>query len=164
MFAFKCSTCGLIHDGIPTFSWDYPIYYLSVPEDEREQRCELTSDTCVVDNEFFFVRGCVEIHVQNETDPFIWGVWVSLSETNFRKFRELFEVEERDHEGPYFGWISAEIKIYPSTENLKALVHLRNNGMRPYVELEPTDHPLALEERHGITRERLIEICELMMH
>ena len=164
MFTFKCSTCEEIHEGVPTFGWDYPVYYSSISENQREQRCELTSDTCVVDNEFFFVRGCIEIHVHFEDEPFIWGVWVSLSEKNFKKFVDLFDVSDRESEDPYFGWLSAHIKIYPDTESLKTLVHLRNNGTRPYIELEPTDHPLAIEQKNGITKERLIEIYEAMLH
>jgi hypothetical protein len=149
---------------MPALAWDYPLYYFSIPEDEREHRCEVTTDTCVVDNEVFFVRGSLEIHVHHENQPFGWGVWVSLSEKSFCKYLELYDVEERDQEGPFFGWLSASIKIYPETENLKTMVHLRNNGVRPLIELEPTNHPLAVEQREGITRERVAEIYEAMLH
>jgi hypothetical protein len=47
---------------------------------------------------------------------------------------------------------------------LKTMVHLRDNGIRPYIELEPTVHPLAIEQRAGITVERVAEIYSLMMH
>ena len=40
------------------------------------------------------------------------------------------------------------------------MVHLRADGIRPYIELEPTDHPLAVEFREGITMERVQEIAE----
>ena len=33
--------------------------------------------------------------------------------------------------------------------------------MAPYVELEPTDHPLAIEQRNGITLERVKKIKKL---
>ncbi|MFK4388358.1 hypothetical protein ABH916_000286 [Peribacillus frigoritolerans] len=39
-------------------------------------------------------------------------------------------------------------------------VHPRPNGIRPYIELEPTDHPLAVEYRNGVTIERVQEIAE----
>jgi hypothetical protein len=32
--------------------------------------------------------------------------------------------------------------------------------MRPYIELQATDHPLAIEQREGITLRRLQEIVE----
>ncbi len=34
--------------------------------------------------------------------------------------------------------------------------------MAPYVELEPTDHPLAIEQRNGITLDRVKEIEEII--
>jgi hypothetical protein len=39
----------------------WPLPYLVVPQAEREARCELTSDTCVIDADKFFVRGCIEV-------------------------------------------------------------------------------------------------------
>jgi hypothetical protein len=117
----------------------------------------------VIDNDAFFVRGCIEIHVHDESDPFIWGVWTSLSEKNFNRFNELLDSGDREQEPPYFGWLAAHIKIYPETEHLKTLVHLRN-GIRPYIELEPTDHPLAIEQREGISHNRLVEIYEAIIH
>jgi len=50
------------------------------------------------------------------------------------------------------------LPLYPSTENLKTRVHLRDNGVRPYIELEATDHPLAVEQRNGIAADRVAEI------
>jgi hypothetical protein len=35
---------------------------------------------------------------------------------------------------------------------------------RPLVELEPTDHPLAVEQRTGITLGRVQEIAETLLH
>ncbi|MGQ0416884.1 DUF2199 domain-containing protein, partial [Bacillus sp. HC-TM] len=35
-------------------------------------------------------------------------------------------------------------------------------GTAPYVELEPTEHPLAIEQRNGITLERVKEIQEMI--
>jgi hypothetical protein len=36
--------------------------------------------------------------------------------------------------------------------------------VRPFIELEPTDHPLAIEQRTGISWERVREIAELVLH
>jgi len=165
MFKFKCSSCEEIHEGIPTFGYDFPIYYLDVPEEDRNERCELTSDTCIIDDELFFVRGCVEIPVHGESEPFIWGVWVSLSEKSFNRYLELYEVADREGEPPFFGWLNACFADYATEDfNLKTSVHLRNDGVRPFIEIEPTDHPLAIEQHHGISKDRLTEIYELMLH
>ena len=164
MASFRCATCGKEHTGAPAFGWDYPVHYLAVPEAERAKRCFLTSDTCVVDDEAFYVRGCLEIPVLGEVQPFSWGVWASLSEKTFFHFQELLSVAKRSQHGPFFGWLSSHIWMYPDTVNLKTQVHLRDDGIRPYIELEPTDHPLAVEQRTGISEERVAEIFEKLMH
>ena len=66
--------------------------------------------------------------------------------------------------GPFFGWLNAYLKPYPDTMNLKTQVHLRDNGIRPFIELEPTDHPLAIEQRTGISVTRVAELYEIMVH
>ena len=43
-------------------------------------------------------------------------------------------------------------------------MHTRPVGVRPYIELEATDHPLAVEQREGITWERVQEIAEIVLH
>jgi hypothetical protein len=158
MFRFKCTSCNEWHEGMPTFGAEAPLYFYSIPNEERSSRCILKSDTCVVDQEHFFVRGCLEIPVEGETEPFAWGVWVSLSKDSFAEFVACFDKPKRSHIGPFFGWLSAELPLYPSTENLKTRVHLRDNGIRPYIELEPTGHPLAVEQRNGISVDRVAEI------
>jgi hypothetical protein len=164
MIRFKCTSCDEWHEGTPSYSADAPLYYHSIPLDARAKRCALGTDTCVVDQKSFFVRGCLEIPVHGESEPFIWGVWVSLSKNSFDQFIGCFGAPKRSHIRPFFGWLSAELPLYPSTENLKTRLHLRDNGVRPYIELESTDHPLALEQRRGVSAERLSEIYSHLEH
>jgi hypothetical protein len=56
------------------------------------------------------------------------------------------------------------LPLYPSTENLKKRSHLRDDGIRPYIELEPTNHPLAVEQRNGIPVGRVAEIYAYCVH
>jgi hypothetical protein len=149
---------------MPTFGWDYPIQYLAIPENERDERASLGTDNCVIDGELYFVRGCLEVAVHGQSEPFSWGAWVSLSEKNYSEFVRYVHEPKRSHVGPFFGWLSAHIWIYPDTVNLKTMVHLRDDGIRPYIELEPTNHPLAIEQRDGITEERVAEIFALVTH
>ncbi|MFQ6227966.1 DUF2199 domain-containing protein [Nocardia sp. NPDC002869] len=63
------------------------------------------------------------------------------------------------------GWLTTDLSAYsPTTLNLKTRLHTRPVGERPFIELEPTDHPLAVEQRTGITRDRVHEIAEAMLH
>jgi hypothetical protein len=149
---------------MPSFGAEAPLSYYEVDESERASRCDLGSDDCVIDRKWFFVRGCLEIPVHGADQPFSWGVWVSLSEPNFRAWVENFDQPRRSHVGPFFGWLNASLKPYPETVNLKTNVHLRDNGVRPWIELQPAGHPLAVEQRNGISVDRVAEIYAMMMH
>jgi hypothetical protein len=84
------------------------------------------------------VRGCLEIPVYSADEPLVRGVWVSLSEQSFIAWLKVFEHEHRSHVGPFFGWLNAWLRPYPEKVNLKTMVHLRDHGLRPWIELEPT--------------------------
>ena len=163
-FEFKCLSCGEIHRGMPSFGAHAPLSYYEVPDEERAARCSLGTDDCVIDGQWFFVRGCIEIPVHGESQAFSWGVWVSLSESSFKQWSECFHEENRSHIGPFFGWLNTCIKPYPETINLRSRVHLRDGHLRPCIELEPTDHPLAIEQREGITIARVAELYAQMVH
>ncbi|CUI06291.1 DUF2199 domain-containing protein [Massilia antarctica] len=164
MFSFKCSSCNEIHEGMPSYAAHAPLSYDRIPEAERDARCELGSDDCVIDASMFLVRGCIEIPVVGEAEPFVWGVWVSLSEASYREWVKCFDLDQRSHIGPFFGWLNTSLSPYPATPSLKTMVHIRDGNLRPYIELEQTDHPLSVEQREGITRERLAQIYTFMMH
>jgi hypothetical protein len=102
-FEFYCKGCGQVHHGMPALDAAAPLSYYVVPTDEREARCQLDSDACIIDESMYFVRGCLEIPVHGESEPFSWGVWVSLSEQSFRQWVECYESKKRSHIGPFFG-------------------------------------------------------------
>jgi hypothetical protein len=140
-----------------------PEYWTDDLADDDESG--LSSDQCVIKGEWFFVHGLIEIPVIDSDEPFSWGVWVSLSMENYHRMAELWDTPGRESEQPYFGWLSTELPIYsPSTVNLKTHLHTRPIGERPFIELEPTDHPLAVEQRTGITRARVEEFADILLH
>jgi hypothetical protein len=47
---------------------------------------------------------------------------------------------------------------------IKTFAHVVPGHQRPRLELEPSDHPLALDFRHGVTWERAVDIAELALH
>lgn len=163
-FTFPCSACGGTHTGLPSFGAEAPWLYEQIAPDEREARCSIDSDGCIIDNLHHFVRATLDIPVHGQQEPFTWGVWVSLSEDSFNTWDLHFNETRRAHVGPFFGWFSNRLPGYPETLNLKTRVHLRDDGMRPLIELEPTDHPLAVEQRAGISLGRMAQLHALLMH
>lgn len=130
-----------------------------------DPRSGLSSDQCIIGGEHFFVVGLIEIPIVGTDQTFSWGVWASLSEANIIRMSELWETPGRESEPPYFGWLSTELPVYGTpTLNLKVNVHTRPVGERPFIELEPTDHPLAVEQRTGITYGRVQELAERLLH
>ena len=160
---YYCESCGKWHDELPR-SWGAatPLPLEWIPPPERSARCDWNDDVCVIDGQQFFIRGCLEIPVLEGHGPLIWGVWVSLSEKSFQRVLELWETPGRETEPSFFGWMCTVLPLYPDTLSLKTQVHLRPVGSRPFVELEPTDHPLAVEQREGITEARLREIARAL--
>jgi hypothetical protein len=167
MQGYQCSTCGEFHPGLPfSYGSTAPVPYYDIPEAEREERVLLSSDQCVIDDEHFFIMGRLEIPVHDADDGvFSWNVWVSLSKENFERASDLWETSGRENQPPYFGWLSTSLPCYEvDTFLLKTNIHTRKVGERPFVELEPTDHPLAIEQRTGIDLKRVQEIAECVLH
>jgi len=160
--SFRCASCGELHDFPFAFGSDAPAYWR--PDYEAEGRGVLGAENCEID-EHRFVRGRVCIPVVDADTEFEWGVWVSLSETNYERMLELWHTPGREHEPAYFGWLSTDLPLYePSTLLLKSMVKTSPLGERPRVELEQTEHPLAVEQREGIRLERVREIALVLLH
>jgi hypothetical protein len=130
-----------------------------------DPRNMLEDDICMIYGQGLFVRGNVVLPLRDEDRTFSWSVWVSLSHDNYGRMLERWEDPERASEPPYFGWLSTRLPVYPeSTINLKTNVRTQPPSDRPLIELEPTAHPLAVEQREGITRRRVQEIAEVLLH
>jgi hypothetical protein len=153
---YRCSTCGELHHDLPHIVLDKPDHYWSVSEEERDERVELTSDTCIIDNEDFFIRGVIEIPVHEYPEVFGFGAWISLKRENFASYLENFDSIQI---GPFFGWLCTSISYYKDeTLSLKTMAHFRGSGLRPRIDLEPSNHPLAVDQQAGITLAKAWEI------
>ncbi|MFF3014431.1 DUF2199 domain-containing protein [Streptomyces sp. NPDC057939] len=161
---FICARCGAHHPELPmNYTADAPAVWRA--EFADSEGCLLSSDQCVIHARHHFVKGVIEIPVIGSDTVFSWGVWVSLSPENFSRAADLWQTPGREAENPYFGWLTTELRLYPGTTlNLKTHVHTRPVGERPFVELERTDHPLAVEQRTGITMDRVREIAAALLH
>jgi hypothetical protein len=163
-YSWTCQCCGRQFNELPLgYAPTAPGPWLALSEEERSARGKIDSDLCVIDGQQFFVQGCLELPIINDDRTFVWGVWISVAESSLTRILELWNVEVRDTEPPIFGWLCDTISCYPNTHGLKTNVHLRNGGKRPFVMLEPTDHPLAIEQRNGISFDRIQEIATAIL-
>lgn len=161
---YVCRRCGERHDGLPfSYATTAPVYWRD--ELTGDERSVLEEEYCIIRAEHFFVRGRLIVPVRDADSDFDWTVWVSLSRSNFQRMLDVWMTPGREQEPPYFGWLSTELPVYPTTTvNLKTHVHTQPVGVRPLIQAEPTDHPLAVEQRTGITLDRVQQIAEQLLH
>lgn len=162
--SFKCTECGKTHEGSPSYAFRAPDPYLEQPKQAQEAG-QLTSDLCRYtdeDGEHYFVRGCIEIPIHGIADPFIWGVWVSLSRTSYDRYVETYDAPATSDS--YFGWLCNNLPWYEKTYSLKTQVSPRLEGVRPYIDLERTSHPLSVDLYEGISIEKARQIAQAIAH
>lgn len=167
IFAFKCNCCGDIHEGSPSFGFRAPDHYLGLSETQRAAS-KLSDDLCVIERDGVtdrFIRAVLEVPIHGVSDPFLWGVWVSLSEKSFTRYVETFD-EPVDGEG-FFGWVCNEITEYPCERSRAADVVVQGGRGRPKVVLHQRDvegDPLVIDQAQGISIARAQELAESAMH
>lgn len=167
---WSCTACGQQHHGLFDLACSRPDHWqgseIQRPNAEAlTSRHFLSEDFCILDGEHFFVRSVLPIPLLGSGGgTFAFGVWSTLSESNFERYRETFDSGDQGALGPWFGWFSNRLRGYPDTLNLKCQVHPRAWRRRPWIEITLQDHPLAVEQRTGITLERLAEVLGLYGH
>lgn len=168
---WQCGTCDEWHTGpLLDLGFDAPHYWSSdferchrwslLPSGSLEKTCRsfLDSEYCAIDDEYFFVRGVIELPIIGTAESFRWGVWGSLSSANFEALIRADENNERPESLQMFSWLSSRIQEYPDTLSLKMTALIQEPGTRPNFRLERADHPLAKEYHDGIPPERVKEI------
>jgi hypothetical protein len=168
IFAFKCSCCGRIHEGSPSYAFKAPDQYACLSDEQKVSMGRIGSDLCTItDGEHtdYFVRAVLEVPIHGVTDPFTWGVWSSLSEKSFRRYVETYDTPV-EGDG-FFGWVCNRIPWYPEHGSLATDVVVQLNGQRPRLILHhgsSNDHPLIIDQREGITIAKAQEIAEYLTH
>jgi hypothetical protein len=163
---YKCATCGEVHAGLPmSFAAEFPDQYSNMTRDERDARAVIGSDQCIIDQERFFIRGCLEIPIVGSDEVFLWGLWASVREEVFDEISECWKTVGREKcRRPFKGRLGNSLAEYPETLNLKLQLVLQPIWARPLFIVEETGHPLAIEQSLGITPERALEMASLLLH
>jgi hypothetical protein len=162
---FDCTVCGERHDVLPLeYSVNAPQAVASIPPEEIEQRIVITPDQCVIDNSSFYLRGRILIPVPEVNASFIWGVWAEIGPKAFVRANELWQTEGREQEPPFPGWLNNDLFLFGDTINLELNVHTQPVGQRPQFRISDPNHPLARQQREGLTIEEIQDIAEMIFH
>lgn len=162
---YVCSACGRQHSEVPlSFAADFPDAYANMSLDDRENRALISSDQCIIDDDQFYLRGCIELPVLLAEEIFLWGVWARVHERDFDEIHEHWNSAGRENRiGPFKGRLANSISIYPQTLNMKLAIQIRPAGERPVFVLEEPDHPLTQEQQNGLTGEKAREYACLLL-
>ena len=162
-YRWTCTCCNQEFDSLPLdYGFQAPDYWVGLSEEEKKRLGRLTSDICTIkheDGRHIFIRGCLEIPIIGSDEQLVWGIWVSVSEQSFARILDLWDLRVRKDEPPRFGWLCNSIRGYPETLHLATNIRLRNDGIRPAIELHRSEHPLFLEQQNGIALSRVEEIA-----
>ena len=163
--SYICSCCGLEHAGSPlSFAADFPDNYANMSADEREARAVISSDQCIIDTTEFWIRGCLEIPIHGQDEPFVWGLWANLWEVDFDTIDDHWETQDREKLiGPFKGRLGNPLSLYPQTTNTILTVQIRPVGTRPLFFIDDEDHPLYFEQKDGISLETARRYSCLLM-
>ena len=139
--------------------------YANLTREERDTRAEISSDQCIIDGQWFFIRGCLDVPVNESTEPFVWGLWASVREEVFDEISAAWEEPGRERiRGSFKGRLANSLSTYPTTLNMKTKIVIQPMGTRPLFILEELEHPFAAEQQSGITEQRAQELAALLLH
>ena len=163
---YTCRTCGQYHTGVPfSFAADFPDAYAHISREERDSRAVIGSDQCMVDSQWFFLRGMIEIPIIGSDQPFLWGVWASVREEIFDEISDCWELKGRETKyGPYKARLANSLSIYPEALNLQLKIVLQPVGIRPLFVLEDDQHVLAVQQKSGISQQQALELASFLLH
>jgi hypothetical protein len=130
---YKCSKCGQEHEGWPSIAFNSPDHYDKLSDDKKTSIAQLSDDFCMIkhpEQTDRFIRAVIHQKVKNDCRTLDYGVWVSLSEKNYKEYLDNYDNE--GHEATYFGFLCNNLTGYEGTLSVRSNVVLRGK-IRPEV-------------------------------
>src|SRR5688500_18166422 len=161
--SWRCTSCDEEHEGLFHLSLAAPLAWPHPPEYEPNHALRfdgdfLSEDFCVLGGEHFFVRGVFDIPVHGLEETFGWGIWSTLSRTNFDTYVEGFDDGAYPDFGPWPGYFSNALEGFGDTFNAPCWVTPPRDRQRPRIALADEDHPMQVTQREGIGAEQVLAI------
>jgi hypothetical protein len=147
----RCDVCGEVHSGpVLDIAFKRPDPYLRLEDGERA-RCKITEDLCAIPGRSWHVRGVLQLPLTDHPDVGALGVWCSVPEAAFERYRQRYDDPAQADEPPFRGTVSTDMGVLPETEGLDVEIRLVSAKDRPAVRLLDPSHPLQRQQSQGIT-------------
>lgn len=137
-----------------TFGLPDDIFALS--EQDKKERTKGSTDLYVLDGNRFFVRGLLPLPIESQND-YCLGAWAEVSEEDFDRIEELWDVDVRANEPSIKACISNSMPYTLSNGPIELEVHLQDSKSRPFFYVTTHDCTLHEEQSKGITAHRAYE-------
>lgn len=159
---YRCRTCDLDHEGLPTFGPDAPAAYDRLDAAQRE-RAWLGSDQCEIGDRRF-LRALLPVPIVDAPgEELAWLVWVEISRSDYQHASETWETVGRERTAPVAGTLAVALPYSPITEGLRVELVTMPVGQRPHVRVL-AEHPLRVEQERGIELAHAIARAEALLH
>lgn len=160
---FTCSVCGEQHaEELRDIRLGLPDDIHALDPQERAARAWLADDFAMLDERRYFVRGLLELPIPEVGGRFGYGTWIEVPPQTFRQLLQRWHSPEQFD--PVTGVLANELAPYRATTMLEATLRPVSADKLPLVELAPGEHPLARDQRAGITLERSRELASVVAH
>lgn len=161
-----CSVCHDVHrDLAKVMGTTAPDDWLAISDGERLE-AELTPDVCILSDHGttrHFVRGHIQLPIEDVPDVFVWSVWVELDEASMAAIAQRWSDPNRASMPPFAGRLATELPYEKPTKGLQVSVHTRDPGMVPLLMLSASSgHVLTVEQVTGIPLHRVAEFAGLV--
>ena len=161
-----CSVCHEVHrDVAKVLGTTAPDDWLAVSPGERLE-AELTPDVCILSDRGVtrhFIRGHIQLPVEDAGDVFVWSVWVELDELSMAAIARRWSDPNRASMPPFTGRLATELPYEQPTKGLQVSVHNRDPGMVPLLMLSAASgHVLTAEQFSGVPLHRVAELAGLL--
>jgi hypothetical protein len=161
---FKCGICGKEHNELLLdLGYMHPADFFKIPPAEHGGRIKFNQDVCVIDGTEFYVRGILPLPIKDTAQEFRWGVWARIEKKDFRRYLELWNAEAAAHESPFLGHLSGGLRDYSDSDMLQVQVQLQPGNQRPRFYVVSASHPLGIDQRQGITMQKVHIFIEPML-
>ncbi|WP_232274787.1 DUF2199 domain-containing protein [Paenibacillus sp. 481] len=134
-----------------------PYYVAEIEPWEREERCVLSAGKCIIDNEYYYVRGRLTAPNGNGRGNVHWDVWIQVSGQQYDALLTTCSLQEQTLAGK----LSSAIPGYPDTLALPVTIKWQPRKSVLDVHVDNSDHLLAIEQRQGLSFQRWLELQPL---
>ncbi|MFZ0530195.1 MAG: DUF2199 domain-containing protein [Propionicimonas sp.] len=161
-----CSVCHSVHrDLAKVLGTTAPDAWLAVTAGERLE-AELTPDVCILPDQGttrHFIRGHIQLPIEDLDDIFVWSVWVELDEDSMAAIARRWSDPNRASMAPFTGRLATELPYEQPTKGLQVSVHTRDPGMVPLLMVsQGSGHVLTSEQHLGVPLHRVAEFAGLL--